>query len=190
MARREYQKPNVLRQHGERPYWYLRYRVRLRNEQTKKSERKEKWQRLGHCDEMTKREAERARDGLVVEVNNQVFTLRDQIPFRDFVGLYRRDFMPNLGLGTQQKYSSLFDTHLFPAFGSLRLYDITTERLQAFLTEKRRDGLSWWCRSDMKNLLSGLFTCAAGWKYWFKPNPTVGTEIGGKGVEAEQSCID
>ena len=108
MARREYQKPNVLRQDGERPYWYLRYRVRLYN----RFERKEKWQRLGYCDEMTKREAERARDGLVVEVHNQVFTLRDQIPFRDFVSLYRRDFMPNLGLGTQQNYSSLFDTHL------------------------------------------------------------------------------
>jgi len=180
MARREYQKPNVLRHDGARPYWYLRYRVRLYNEQTKRFERKEKWQRLGYCDEMTKREAERARDALVVEVNNQVFTLRDQIPFRDFVSLYRRDFMPNLALGTQQKYSSLFDTHLLSAFGSLRLCDITTERLQAFLTEKRRDGLSWWSRSDMKNLLSGLFTCAAGWKYWFKPNPVAGTEIGEK----------
>jgi hypothetical protein len=115
MARREYQKPNVLRQDGARPYWYLRYRVRLYNEQTKKFERKEKWRRLGYCDEMTKREAERARDGLAVEVNNQVFALRDRIPFRDFVELYRRDFMPNLGLGTQQKYSSLFDTHLLPA---------------------------------------------------------------------------
>ena len=62
--------------------------MRLYNERTKKFERKEKWQRLDHCDEMTKREAARARDGLVVEVNNQVFTLRDQIPFRDFVSLY------------------------------------------------------------------------------------------------------
>jgi integrase len=180
MARREYQKPNVLRQDGARPYWYLRYRVRVYNEQKKRFERTEKWQRLGYCDEMTKREAERARDNLVVEVNNQVFTLRDQIPCRDFVTRYQRDFMPNLGLGTQRKYTSLFDTHLLPAFGSLRLCDLTTQRLQTFLTDKRKDGLSWWSRSDLRNLLSGLFTCAVGWKYWFKPNPVVGTEIGEK----------
>ena len=105
MARREYQKPNVLRQGGA-PYWYVRFRVRIYNERKKRFERSEKWQRLGYCDEMTKREAERARDKLVVEVNNQVFTLRDQVPFRDFVSLYQRDFMPNLGLGTQRKYTS------------------------------------------------------------------------------------
>jgi hypothetical protein len=98
---------------------------------------------LGYCDEIGMREAERARDKLMVQVNGQVFHLRDQTPFREFVALYQRDFMPNLGGGTQQKYTSLIQTHLVPPFGPVALRDMTTERLQAFFTEKKTAGLSW-----------------------------------------------
>lgn len=64
MVRREHQLPNVLRQEGPRPYWYIRYRIRILNQQTGRFERKEKWQNIGYCDEMTHREAERHRDNV------------------------------------------------------------------------------------------------------------------------------
>src|ERR1017187_8251143 len=39
MAKREHQMPSVLKQDGDRPYWYIRYRVRILNRETKKFER-------------------------------------------------------------------------------------------------------------------------------------------------------
>jgi integrase len=167
----------------------VRYRVRVRNDETKKFERRQKWQSLGYCDEMGKREAERARDKLMEQVNGQVFHLRDQTPFREFVALYQRDFMPNLGCGTQQKYASLIRTHLVPAFGSMALREITTERVQAFLTAKMAVGLSWWSRSDLRNLLSGIFSVAIKWNYWTKANPVLGTEIGEKEWKRENRVL-
>lgn len=190
MARREYQKPNVLKSNGPRPYWYVRYRVRVRSEVTKKFEKKQKWHMLGYCDNMGKREAERMRDELIQQVNGQVFHLRDQTTFREFVELYQRDFMPNLGSATQEKYASLIRTHLIPVFGSLALRDITTERLQAFLTEKKAAGLAWWSRSDLRNLLSGIFSVAIKWNYWTKANPVSGTEIGEKEWKRDNRALN
>ena len=84
MAKREYQMPSVLKQDGDRPYWYIRYRVRILNRETKKFERKEKWHRLGDCDRTSKRQAERLRDQVVAAVNEQIFTMQNQILLTDF----------------------------------------------------------------------------------------------------------
>src|SRR5437868_15271013 len=54
MARREHQMPKVLRQKGPRPYWYVRYRVKVLVSKNQ-IKRQEKWHRLGYCDEMNKR---------------------------------------------------------------------------------------------------------------------------------------
>jgi hypothetical protein len=129
---------------------------------------------------MSKREAERERDKHLTKVNTQVFHLLEQIPFGEFVKLYRQDFMPNLGKGTQQKYESLIATHLVPAFGETVLAQMNTKDIQGFLTAKKQAQLSWWSRSDLRNLLSGLFTKATEWGYWSKTNPVVGTVIGDK----------
>lgn len=178
MARREYQKPNVLKDERGTPHWYIRYRVRVF--ENGRFVRKQKWHYLGACDSMTKRQAERERDRLMGGINHQVLTLREYLPFKEFVTLYRKDFMPNLGAGTQAKYACILDTHLLPEFGECQLADITTQRIQAMLTRKKADGLSWWSRSDLRNLLSGLFTVAAKWSYWTRPNPVIGTDIGEK----------
>ncbi len=176
MARREYQKPNVLKQDGPCPYWYIRYRVRAFDAEKGRFERKEKWHRLGDCDAMTKRQAERERDRVLGEVNHQVLTLREHMHFKDFVAIYQRDYMPNVGKAAQAKYDSQLRNHLLPAFGHLPLVSVDTGMIQAFLTEKR--DLSWWTRCDLRNLLSGLFTVAIKWGYWTRPNPVIGVEIG------------
>ncbi len=88
MAKREHQMPSVLKQDGDRPYWYVRYRVRILNRETKKFERKEKWHRLGDCDRTSKRQAERLRDQVVAAVNEQVFTMQNQILLSDFSAIY------------------------------------------------------------------------------------------------------
>jgi hypothetical protein len=166
MARREHQLPNVLRQDGTRPDYYIRYRLRVLNQRTKRFERKEKRHILGYCDEITKREAERVRDRVIAGVNDQVFTLKDQILFGDFVKIYENRHLPALALGPREKYRSLLKNHILPEFESLSLCDIGAELVQGFLNSKKEQGLSWWTRNDLKGIVSGVFTKASDWGYW------------------------
>src|SRR5579875_2597879 len=83
MARREFQMPSVLRHEGPQPYWYIRYRrkVLVGKDQI---ERKEVWQKLGDCDTITKRQAQRLRDEVLRDVNHEVYTLPSQTLFSEF----------------------------------------------------------------------------------------------------------
>src|SRR5688572_32755947 len=103
MARREFQRPDVLKHDGPRPYWYIRYRVKVLTG-PQQIERKEKWHTLGSCDEITKRQAERLRDDIMRKVNDQVFTIQNQTPFGEFVKLYLEQHVSTLAPGPKQKY--------------------------------------------------------------------------------------
>lgn len=179
MARREHQMPSVLRQDGPRSYWYVRYRVRvvMNNNETR---RQEKWERLGYCDEMTRRQAERHRDQIVRDVNAQVYTLRSQTPLRNFVQTYRELHVATLAPGAKQKYESLLENHIMPSLGDKRMCDIGTQELQAFVNAKEKEGLSWWTRNDLKGILSGIFTKATDWGYWEGRNPAKAVVLGRK----------
>jgi hypothetical protein len=85
------------------------------NRETKKFERKEKWHRLGDCDRTSKRQAERLRDQVVAAVNEQVFTMQNQILLTDFSAIYEGRHVPTLAFGN--KYTSILKNHIVPAFG-------------------------------------------------------------------------
>ncbi|MGH9673766.1 MAG: tyrosine-type recombinase/integrase, partial [Bryobacteraceae bacterium] len=85
-----------------------------------------------------------------------------------------------LAAGAQAKYASLLDRHILPAFGSMKLCDIDTQSVQAFLNVKDKAGLAGWTRSDLKNLMSGIFTKADDWDYWSGRNPVRKASIGRK----------
>jgi integrase len=177
MARREFQMPTVLRYEGPRPYWYIRYRrkVLVGKDQI---ERKEVWHQLGDCEQITKRQAQRLRDEVMREVNREVYTLQSQVPFGDFVDIYKKQHVPTLAAGAQAKYCCLLDGHILPAFQSMKLCDIDTEAVQTFLNGKAKAGLAWWTRNDLKNIMSGVFSKADDWGYWSGRNPVRKTTIG------------
>jgi len=179
MARREFQMPSVLQHDGPRPYWYIRYRRKMlvgRNE----IRREEKWHRLGYCDEMTKREAERRGSEVLREVNNEVYTIQSQVPFGEFVKTYIEQHVSTLAPGPKQKYTSLLNNHILPMFGEKRMCDIRTDAVQAFLNQKDIEGLAWWTRNDLKGIISGIYTKAADWGYWREKNPALRTTLGRK----------
>lgn len=188
MARREFQMPSVLRQEGPRPYWYIRYRVKVLTGKNQ-IRRKEKWHKLGYCDEMTKREALRLRDELMRSVNREVYTIQSQIPFEDFVNIYKREHIPTLSPGAQAKYLGLLARHILPAIGAKKLCDIDTETVQALLNAKKEEGLAWWTRNDLKNVISSFFTKAEDWGYWDGRNPTLRTVIGRKQWKRERRIL-
>ena len=188
MARREFQMPNVLRYEGRRPYWYIRYRrkVLVGKDQI---EREEKWHKLGCCNEMTKREAQRLRDEIMRDVNREVYTLQSQVRFRDFVTVYKEQHVVTLAPGPRQKYLSLLDNHIVPAFGKLRLCDIGTQEIQALINAKAEAGLSWWTRNDIKGIISGIFTKAEDWGYWENRNPASRVSLGRKRPKRQKRIL-
>jgi integrase len=180
--------PSVLRQEGLRPYWYIRYRVKVlvgKNE----TERTEKWHKLGHCDEMTKREALRLRDDVMRGINREVYTIQSHLPFEDFVDIYKREHIPTLSTGAQAKYAALLTRHLLPTLRGRKLCAIDTETVQSFLNAKKEEGLAWWTRNDLKNILSSVFTKAEDWGYWNGRNPTARTVIGRKQWKRERRIL-
>ena len=181
MARREYQNPKVKLQKGPRPYWYIRYRVWVFVDKNERK-RKEKRHLLGYCDEMTKREAERVKDEVMRQVNRQVYAIESHIPFESVVEKYRENHVPTVGSSTREKYGCHLDNHILPYFTGKRLSEVDTESIQRFLNCKIEEGLEWWTRNDLRNLLSGIFTKAADWGYWDLaiPNPVSRTSIGRK----------
>ncbi len=179
MARREFQQPCVLKHEGPQPYWYVRYRVKILTGPNQ-IERKEKRHWLGRCDKMTKRQAERLRDKILQKVNDQVFTIQNQIPFGEFVKLYLDQHVSTLAPGPKQKYTSLLKNHILPEFGEKRLCDVRNDIVQSFLNRKATDGLAWWTRNDLKGVLSGIYTKATDWGYWTEKNPALRTTLGRK----------
>ena len=188
MARREFQMPSVLRYAGRRPYWYIRYRRKVLVEKDQ-IEREEKWHKLGYCNEISKREAQRLRDGIMRDVNREVYTLQSQVRFRDFVTVYKEQHVVTLAPGPRQKYLSLLNNHIIPAFGKLRLCDIGTQEIQALINAKAAEGLSWWTRNDLRGIISGTFTKAADWGYWNGPNPASRVSLGRKKPKRQRRIL-
>src|SRR5260370_39969567 len=112
------------------------------------------------------------------DVNREVYTLQSQVPFGDFVEIYKKQHVPTLAAGAQAKYCCLLERHILPAFRSMKLCDIDTEAVQAFLNGKQKAGLAWWTRNDLKNIMSGIFSKADDWGYWSGRNPVRKTTIG------------
>jgi integrase len=180
--------PNVLRQGGPRPYWYCRYRKKVLVGKNQ-IRRKEVWHRLGYCDEVTKREAQRLRDEIMCDVNRQVYTIQSEIRFTDFVEIYKRQHIPTLAAGAQAKYLCLLERHIMPVFGQMRLCEVDTESVQAFLGGKESEGLAWWTRSDLKNVVSGIFSKADDWGYWSGRNPASKTNLGRKRAKRQRRIL-
>ena len=188
MARREFQMPNVLRQDGRQPYWYIRYRRKVLVGRDR-IDRKEVWHQLGNCDDVTKRQAQRLRDEIMREVNREVYTIQSHISFADFVAIYKQQHLPTLAAGAQAKYCYVLDRHAVPVLGSMKLCDIGTESVQVFLNGKAKEGLSWCYRSDMRNVLSGVFTKADDWGYFSGRNPARKASPGRKRMKRQKRIL-
>lgn len=79
--------------------------------------------------------------------------------------------MTDFAASTRAKYASLIRNHIQPAFGEWDVSQLTTRAVQTFLNEKRAAGLSWATRSDLRNLISAIFSTARRWEIFEGRNP-------------------
>ena len=161
-------------------------------------ERKKQNISLGFCDEMSMREAKAAKQSIMATINAGKFLIQSQIPFSEICKQYEeRHILKKLGSAARERYPLQIRNHILPAFGSLMLCQITTPMIEGWLREKEsprewtckkggkevtitKDGLGWWARSDLRGILSGIFTKAREWKLWEGTNPCEGVDIGRK----------
>jgi integrase len=93
------------------------------------------------------------------------------LSFGDLIDDFERAYLPNLAKPTQYKYNSLLRCHVKPALAPLRIEEVTTRRLDEWLANKTREGLSWAARADLRNLVCSIYTRAELWGTWDGKNP-------------------
>jgi hypothetical protein len=101
---------------------------------------------LGSCAEMTRLQARVEAVRAVAKLNNRTAVVQAQIPFGVFLDKYTRRFIlkpDNLSASTQGRYLSFIKNHVRPAFGELRMAEVTARRTDEWLIAKgeRQNGL-------------------------------------------------
>jgi integrase len=174
------QNPDILRTAGKRARYYIRPYVDCIDPQTGKLTSKQQRIYLGSAD-MGKRDAIHAKNRIMDTINRRQYVVQAQMRFVDFLDHYLKEYVAkpeNLAASTQAKYDSLIKNHIRPAFEHLTMAEVDTRRIDAMLSEKAKAGLSHSTRTDIRNILCGIFTQAERWGIWKERNPAKYVTLG------------
>ena len=145
---------------------------------------------LGTVSSMTRRQAGKAAEEQLRQINLGKATPHSTMSFRGFVeGYFVPNFFPTLKRSTQDRYRRTLDNHLLPAFGGSRLCDIGTLELQRFVLQKLANGLGWECADHYRNLMSKVFATAKQWGYFPGDNPAIGVGLPEKKAVREKHVL-
>ena len=174
------QNPTLRKTPGENPRWYIRpYVDRLQADGSIKRIKERVY--IGSCAEMNKRKAQAEVTRAMAKLNNRQHVVQAQIRFGQLLDEYEKNYVlkpDNLSASTKGKYRTHIKNHIRPAFGELMMAEVTTKRIDDWLAEKAKAGLSWATRMDLRNLLCGIFTQADKWGYWQEKNPALNVSVG------------
>jgi integrase len=118
--------------------------------------------------------------------------IRSQVPFDEVAEDYLIKFVQktdNLASSTRAKYKAHLKNHIRPAFKGLALHEVTATRIEAWLQKKADLGLSWATRTDLRNIISGMFTQAKKWGYWKEANPVSEVSTGKKRAKRQRKKL-
>lgn len=210
MPKQRYQRTIVHKSEGSHPYWYIRPRVDVITPEGTR-DRKPKRIQLGLVTrEFGKREAITKANQIMGTINQSRYMIQSQIRFGDFLEIYRHQHVLRrdgeryfLSASTQEKYTNHLNNHIEPSFKHLMLCEIDTKLIDAWITEKSKPrritlgnggnkreksipGLSWATRTDLRNIMCGIFTKAKDWGYWQGENPVERVSVGRKHAVREK----
>ncbi len=203
MPGQRHQDPKIqIRSDVSRPFYFIRPYVPIVT--ANGIDRRKKSIPIGFCDEISIREAKGLKQQIMAAMNAGKFVIQSQLPFRVICERFLTSHVPTLGSAAQERYPLQIRNHILPAFADMKLCEITTDVVQAWLREKsmphewrrmdgdvevsvQSEGLSWWTLSDLRGILSGIFTKAAEWRMWDGRNPCEGAKIGKKKAKRQKS---
>lgn len=133
----------------------------------------------------SRRDAVAKKNEIMRTVNSAVDLIKSQIRFEDLVEEYLVRFVrkeDNLAASTRGKYECHLKNHIRPAFKDLTLCELTPLLIEGWLQKKAEAGMSWATRTDLRNILSGMFKQAKKWGYWDRKeeNPVAQVSTGKK----------
>jgi integrase len=129
----------------------------------------------------TKRDAQRIAKEKMDKVNQPDVILLSQMTVGILLDTYfEKHVDTQLGVAARKKYASLVKNHIRPFFGDMKLSEIRPLVLQDYFDAKKEAKLSWNTRTDIRNVMSGMFERAIFWGYWKLRNPIDGVKIGKK----------
>ena len=94
----------------------------------------------------------------------------------ELVETWDRTILPMYKHSTQRGHRQILKKHLLPRFGSIPLGQVERKDIQAFLTEKSREGYAPHTVHHYRNVLSGIFRYAVEWDY-LEHNPASGIRL-------------
>ena len=109
-----------------------------------------------------------------------------------FLDEYTARHVGRLAASTRAKYYNHLRNHIRPAFEKLMLCDVQTLLVQKWLDAKASPGadgklgLSWATPTDIRNILSSVFTKAIEWGRWKDQNPIEYVHCGRKRAVREK----
>lgn len=112
---------------------------------------------LGKASEgWTKRKAEAALRARLTDVQRDGYRKPTATTFATFAEEWLTDYPDAKALkrSTRRGYEHIVRLHLVPEFGTLKLGDVTVERIERYLAVKRRDGYSPGSLNRQLNVLS------------------------------------
>jgi integrase len=170
------QDPDIQSTGGKRPRYYIRpYVERIVNGEVVRVQ-----ERI-YLRATTKRAAITEKNTVMATVNHSKYVIQSQMNFGEFLDYYIKEHVQkpeNIGAGTRAKYESHIKNHIRPGFGHLPMALVDTKTIDSWLGEKARSGLSWSTRTDLRNLMCGIFTQARRWGYWKELNPAEDVTVG------------
>jgi integrase len=139
MARRRYQHPRVektITKDKSAARWYFRARIDALIGPGETGRVEDRFY-LGSVLQMTKREAEQARDAVLAEaINKPEVMLSSQVRFGQVLDKWLAT--ADVREGTMDGYASIVNKHLRPQWGNARMCDITPLAVEAWLTTTAR----------------------------------------------------
>ncbi len=160
MPKERYQEPTL--KQNKNGVWYIRPWVDVIKDN--KPARAKKRIMLGA---IGKREAQALAREKMRTINRADYVITSQIPVDVFLDEYLSLHVEKLAPGGRDKYASLIKNHIRLAFGKMRMVDLTPVLVQQWLDSyaepKEKPKLSWATRTDIRNILSGMFTKAIEW---------------------------
>jgi integrase len=136
-----------------------------------------------HIGVMGKREAEAKKREVMRTLNRAEYVITSQIPLNAFLEEYQGLHVDRLSASTRIKYETHLKNHIKPAFGHLMLCEVTPLLVQQWLDAKE---LSWATKTDLRNILSSVFTNAIKWGRWKDANPIEHVSAGRKRAAREK----
>lgn len=187
------QDPDLMQTEGADPRWFIRVYVDAFDGNGARCKRRERVY-LGRVAEVKKRDAITRKNEVLARINKSQIVLQAQIRFGALLDHYLTEFVrrpEQLASTTRAKYEIHIANHIRPAWAETPLCDINGLAIERWLNAKAQPrivekggeqkiapGLSWATRTDLRNLMSGIFSKAIDWQLWKCDNPVARVKVG------------